>query len=362
MTGEGKFAGTYTEEIFKRTGKKVNAGVATHVLSINEDGRSSSLDAIDGKMLQKIKPDLKYYIAMKTTDCGSTEQMKFYKTDFKPKLIESAQKGKRKDFEKLVKVAQGEFKRQGVAPPKFTKKDIDTFMEQARDGSVANALKFKKHCSKSAFRVGKPGESSEEEIEESIISCFYKRYIAEGDVATTSIAGDPVYDDEDLQLTNINPDPEDLDADAWLDYTRQYIGDDLFKFLDFMGIDFDSMSTSEVNFGEMFTNPQSSRTNLVYINGQPKYIPVFDADAITEAFLVERKKKRNYKQEYERYHSKPEQRKNRSKRVLARRLMMKLGKVHKGDGKDVDHKDGNPQNNGKHNLRVRDKSENRADN
>jgi hypothetical protein len=63
MTGEGKFAGTYTEEIFKRTGKKVNAGVATHVLSINEDGRSSSLDAIDGKMLQKIKPDLKYYIA-----------------------------------------------------------------------------------------------------------------------------------------------------------------------------------------------------------------------------------------------------------------------------------------------------------
>jgi len=28
----------------------------------------------------------------------------------------------------------------------------------------------------------------------------------------------------------------------------------------------------------------------------------------------------------------------------------------------VDHKDGNPRNNGKHNLRVRDKSSNRADN
>ena len=82
---------------------------------------------------------------------------------------------------------------------------------------------------------------------------------------------------------------------------------------------------------------------------------------LSEEYLEE-KKKRNYKQEYERYHSRPEQRKNRSKRVLARRLMMKLGKVHKGDGKDVDHKDGNPQNNGKHNLRVRDKSENRADN
>jgi hypothetical protein len=42
--------------------------------------------------------------------------------------------------------------------------------------------------------------------------------------------------------------------------------------------------------------------------------------------------------------------------------MMKLGKVRKGDGKDVDHKDGNPKNNGKHNLRVRSKSANRADN
>lgn len=362
MTGEGKFAGTYNEEIFEKTGKKINAGVATHVLSINEDGRSSSIDAIDDKMVQKIKPDLKFYIAMKTTDCGSSEQMKFYKLDFKPKLIDAARKGKRKDFEKLVKIAQGEYKRQGVAAPKFTKKDVTTFMEQAKDGTVANALKFKKHCSKSAFRVGKPGESSEEEVEESvIISCFIKKYLLEGKVATTSITGDPVYSDEDLDLTNINPDPEDINADAWLQYTKEYIGNDIFKLLDFMGLDFNSMNTSDVNFGEIFTNPQSSRTNLIYINGEPRYVPVFDSDSITEQYLEE-KKKRNYRQEYDRYHSKPEQRKNRSKRVLARRLMAKLGKVHKGDGKDVDHKDGNPRNNGKHNLRVRNKSENRADN
>ena len=47
--------------------------------------------------------------------------------------------------------------------------------------------------------------------------------------------------------------------------------------------------------------------------------------------------KRNYKREYELYHSKPEQRANRSKRVLARRAMEKeLGKDALR-GKDVDH-------------------------
>ena len=39
---------------------------------------------------------------------------------------------------------------------------------------------------------------------------------------------------------------------------------------------------------------------------------------------------------------------------------MKTGRVKKGDGKDVDHKDGNPQNNSNGNLRVLSKSKNRA--
>ena len=39
---------------------------------------------------------------------------------------------------------------------------------------------------------------------------------------------------------------------------------------------------------------------------------------------------------------------------------MKAGRVKKGDGKDVDHKDGNPRNNSAKNLRVTSKSKNRA--
>ena len=70
---------------------------------------------------------------------------------------------------------------------------------------------------------------------------------------------------------------------------------------------------------------------------------------------------RDYRKEYDNYHSRPEQRKNRSSRVLARRIIKKKLGV-KIKGKDVDHKDGNPRNNSRSNLRIRAKSANRADN
>jgi len=71
---------------------------------------------------------------------------------------------------------------------------------------------------------------------------------------------------------------------------------------------------------------------------------------------------RDYKREYANYHSKPEQRKRRSSRNLARRLMKKKLGVKAIAGKDIDHKDKNPRNNSRKNLRVRSKSSNRSDN
>lgn len=71
---------------------------------------------------------------------------------------------------------------------------------------------------------------------------------------------------------------------------------------------------------------------------------------------------RNYKKEYANYHSKPEQKKNRSSRNKARRLMEAKGRVRKGDGKDVDHKNSNPKDNSSGNLRVTSKSYNRSRN
>ena len=69
---------------------------------------------------------------------------------------------------------------------------------------------------------------------------------------------------------------------------------------------------------------------------------------------------RNYRKEYDNYHSKPEQRENRSSRNKARRKLKKAG--YDLRGKDVDHKDGNPKNNGRGNLRIQSPGENRSRN
>lgn len=47
---------------------------------------------------------------------------------------------------------------------------------------------------------------------------------------------------------------------------------------------------------------------------------------------------RDYKKEYANYQGRPEQIANRAERNAARATLAKKGVVHKGDGKDVDHK------------------------
>ena len=70
--------------------------------------------------------------------------------------------------------------------------------------------------------------------------------------------------------------------------------------------------------------------------------------------------KRDYKKQNEKYDSRPSVKKDRASRNAARKVMAKVGKVRKGDGKDVDHKDGNPRNNKRSNLRVTTKAKNRS--
>ena len=71
---------------------------------------------------------------------------------------------------------------------------------------------------------------------------------------------------------------------------------------------------------------------------------------------------RGYAKEYREYHAKPSQVERRAGRNAARAKMVKAGRVSKGDGKDVDHKDRNPTNNGVGNLRVQSVAQNRARN
>lgn len=60
------------------------------------------------------------------------------------------------------------------------------------------------------------------------------------------------------------------------------------------------------------------------------------------------------------YNAKPEVKKARARRNAARRKMEKVGKVHKGDGKDVAHADNNTKNNSLRNLLVQAPSKNRS--
>lgn len=68
---------------------------------------------------------------------------------------------------------------------------------------------------------------------------------------------------------------------------------------------------------------------------------------------------RNYQKEYKDYQGKPEQIARRSSRNKARRAMEAAGRVKKGDGKEVDHKNYNAKDNSPKNLRVVSKEVNR---
>ena len=61
---------------------------------------------------------------------------------------------------------------------------------------------------------------------------------------------------------------------------------------------------------------------------------------------------RNYRKEYDNYHSRPENKIRNAARLRARRALVKAGKVEVFDGKDVHHKDNNPLNNDPKNLSV----------
>lgn len=64
--------------------------------------------------------------------------------------------------------------------------------------------------------------------------------------------------------------------------------------------------------------------------------------------------------DYEKYHASPRMKKERALRNKNRREFEKKGLVRKGDGKEIDHKDGNPKDNARKNLRVVSRHTNRV--
>lgn len=69
---------------------------------------------------------------------------------------------------------------------------------------------------------------------------------------------------------------------------------------------------------------------------------------------------RDYSREYSRFQSSKKAKKDRAARNSARRQALAEGRVHRGDGKEIDHRDSNPRNNSSDNLRVVSRRTNRA--
>lgn len=147
---------------------------------------------------------------------------------------------------------------------------------------------------------------------------------------------------------------------------------DIFDVMRFFSIGVDSIDLDQVNL-TLLNDKKAEKYNIVTVNGKRFRVPVerdtqdiMDdynyIDDIFREFVLEERKVRDYKDEYKNFHSKPKQRANRVKRVLARRKMEKAGKV-KSD-EDVNHK--NPLRSGgsneMSNLEAKDKSKNRSDN
>lgn len=287
-------------------------GTATHVLSMNKDGTNASLVAIDWEYAKKVAKAIKIGI-------------KFKSSAIEPKEI----KQKWKELKKKL----------GRRPD-----DKDD---------------FRAYNYWSAFRIFLPKMNTLGEL------------FSHNEVLSFLVEAK-----EDVE----EPQSE-YEVEQYLKEAEEFIGNDPTKLMSFLGVDVDQLSTDKVDLSE-FSENDSGLYNTIYINGKQFDIPVqndvdyeklqlpnnLENDDITNYmkesyiqralnFLLE---KRNYRKEYDNYQGRSDQIEKRSSRNKARRLLKKMGKVRDGDGKDVDHKNGNPKDNSVKNLRVTSKSHNRS--
>ena len=287
-------------------------GTATHVLSMNKDGTNASLVAIDWKYAKKVAKAIKIGIKFKSSAIEPKEIKKRWK-ELKKKL--------------------------GRRP--------------------ADKDDFRSYNYWSAFRIFLPKMNTLGEL------------FSHNEVLSFLVEAK-----EDVE----EPQSE-YEVEQYLKEAEEYIGNDPAKLMTFLGVDVDQLSTSMVDMTD-FAETDSGLYNTIVINGKEIDIPVqkdidisklevpngLNDDSIENYmkesyiqhalnFLLE---KRNYRKEYDNYQGRSDQIEKRSSRNKARRLLMKMGRVRDGDGKDVDHMNGNPKDNSVKNLRVTSKSHNRS--
>ena len=150
--------------------------------------------------------------------------------------------------------------------------------------------------------------------------------------------------------------------------------DGILDIMRFFSIGVESIDIDPINLTTL-NDQRSDKHNIVSVGGKRFRIPVDRGaedimedykyiDAAFKEYVLEERKVRDYEDEYDKFHSKPEQRANRSKRVMARRKKIKQVGKEALKNKDVDHEEPlrNGGSNEESNLRVRSRSANRSDN
>jgi hypothetical protein len=344
MTGDGKFASG-------------SIGIATHFITINTRSNSVNSTPITTDLVKEMSKKFRIRVGSKSVSLsGATDrENKQRLTEWKKKnskvskkeigqalidnvkLFEELQIGKDVD---ISKINLSEFlsaeQLKNISPTQRSLMEANVRAKTRTVWSILEAVKQKR-------------------IKEAFSYNSLLQYLIE---ANKSKELTPEEEQEiDEIMDNIQPD------------LVEYAKTNFDFMLKMLGVEIDSVYIEDpIDLQDYMRKPKTSRANSIYINGELNLVPVDERDDIQEQrikfalnFLNENKK-RNYRSEYDNYHSKPDQRKNRSKRNMARRWAERKGLVRKGDGKDVDHKNGDPRDNSPENLRVRSRSTNRADN
>ena len=135
----------------------------------------------------------------------------------------------------------------------------------------------------------------------------------------------------------------------------------LIGLLTFFGLSASNIVIRNINLDAVGSISNGDFTT-VSVGNQSFYIDVEKDVEYYDSNALRLGEERDYKKEYDNYQGTEEQKKRRACRNAARRNEERNGNAHKGDGKDVHHRDHNPCNNSSDNTSVINKSKNRGDN
>jgi nicotinic acid mononucleotide adenylyltransferase len=295
---------------------------ATHMISMNKDGTDVKLQLIDMKLVRKLKPAIKFR-------CRFKPRSKMVKGVGKVRTLSSAfnvdLRSIQEEVEQPIDPQQQQQQPQINFSGSSSRVDEDLKMIGDNVTALTNYVEIEPDLvTTNEVDVGDYMEGAARDYNEIIIDGQTHIMI-------------PVQDYQSFE--NI----------------KQELGEETYEFMnDFIVENIDNQDAVDMMLTSGLISEQTIHNITNKTNSYSDLLNEMLETGLLRPDLLENfiEEARDYKKEYKEYHSKPKQRANRSKRVLARRKLMKSGRVRKGDGKDVHHKDGNPQNNSTKNLKV----------